>query len=109
VQTSPLLVVGSVGTECAQFERGALSCGTPPDFLHPEQFAHCANNHPVTNASEEQADAPLGEEANDLPGNNHPSEQGVDPEDPTCSNATEQAQHTSEEEADDQFAQFKAW
>jgi hypothetical protein len=81
VQTSPLLVVGSVGTECAQFERGPLSCGTPPDFLHLEQFEHCANKEPVTNASEEQAEAPLGEEANDLPGNNQPPEQGVETED----------------------------
>nr|ADX60049.1 R2 protein [Kalotermes flavicollis] len=109
VQTSPLLAVGSVGTESVQFERGVLSCGTPPDFLHPEQFAHCANNDPVLNASEEQVDAPLGEEADDLPDNNHPSEQGVDPEDPTCSPATKQVQPASEEEADDPLAQLKAW
>jgi hypothetical protein len=54
-------------------------------------------------------DAALGEETDDLPDNNHPSEQGVDPEDPMCSPATEQVRRSLERGADDPLAQFKAW
>jgi hypothetical protein len=90
-QTSPLLLEGSVGTETGQIERGVLSCGRPPDFLPPEQIAHCAIDDPESNA-------PV-----------HQTVKGLDPNDPSFCPAAEQTQTSLEEEANDPFAEFRAW
>jgi hypothetical protein len=62
----------------------------------------------LLNESGEQVETPLGKEANDLP-DDHPEDQGPEPDDPPCCPAAEQAGSPDGDEDDDPLAQFKAW
>jgi hypothetical protein len=55
-----------------------------------------------------QVEAPEGEETSDT-GESHHTVKGLDPNDPSLSPAAEQAQTSFEEEANDPFAEFRAW
>jgi hypothetical protein len=96
-----------VSIETGEIEREAVLCVRPLNFLQQDQIVQCALDDPKLNVSGEEVEASVGDEADDLTEGN-PEEQGLDPDDPECCPATEQAGYREGDEDDNPFAQFKA-
>jgi hypothetical protein len=59
VHIAPLLLESSVDSEFVGIECGGLSCGGPPDFLYPKEFAQCAIDNLDLKTSE-RVETPIG-------------------------------------------------